>query len=206
VIISDVVQGSLEWHKKRQGVLTGSKLKGLYGIGTARQTLLKTLVSQRMTEVDLDNYCGKKMEWGNTWEPKAVEMASEYRGVNFETCGMMVSEEVGNFALSPDGVYYENSQVVGGVECKAPDPHTHVGYLLADEVPKEYKWQVYGNFMMSDKIKWWDFVSIDPRNYSRPLFIIRTHRKDIDKEIKEAKSKLVAFLKDVDSAHLGLIF
>jgi predicted phage-related endonuclease len=204
--ISNVEQGSLDWHDLRHGKVTGSKLKGLFGIRTARQTLLKTIVAERMTEVDLDNFCGRKMEWGNQWEPVAIEKSSEERGIDFETCGMMVSEEMEGFGLSPDGVYYEGGEMVGGIETKAPDIHTHVGYLLEDELPKEYKWQVYGNFIMSDKIEWWDFASFDPRNYSRPLFMIRTYRKDIEDEIKDAKEKLIVFLKDINEAHQGLIF
>ena len=213
MIISDVEQGSVDWHNLRHGKVTGSKLKGVYGIRTASQTILKTIVSERMTELDLENFCGKKMEWGNQWESVALEKASEFRGLNFEVCGMMISEEMEGFGLSPDGVYYNDMkmltmtrEIIGGAECKCPDSHTHVGYMLADELPKEYKWQVLGNFIMSNKIQWWDFVSFDPRNYSRPLFVHRTYRKDVEEEIVTAKKTLIDFLTKVNEAHQGLIF
>lgn len=206
MIVSNVEQGSVDWHNLRHGKVTGSKLKGVYGIRTASQTILKTIVSERMTELDLENFCGKKMEWGNQWESMALEKAAEYRGIDFEVCGMMISEEMEGFGLSPDGVYYQKKVIVGGAECKCPDSHTHVGYMLGDELPKEYKWQVLGNFIMSDKIEWWDFVSFDPRNYNRPLFVHRTHRKDVEEEIVKAKKKLIDFLNQVNEAHLGLIF
>lgn len=206
MIISDVVQGSVAWANMRLGTVTGSRLGRLFGIRTAPETLLNELVSERMTEPDMDNFCGRKMEWGNTWEPVAVEKSSKHRGVQFVTCGMMICEEMKGFAISPDAVSFEGSKIVGGLETKCPDSKTHIEYLRGAEVPKKYKWQVYAPFICSKDVEWWDFASYDPRVYNRDLYMVRVNRKDIKKEIKEATEVLGKFLKQVDAAHQSLIF
>jgi hypothetical protein len=206
VIISEVIQGSVEWHNIRQGKVTGSRLARAIGSKAVQKTFLAELVSERMTEPDIDGFTSKAMEWGNTWEPKAVEASAEIREIDFEVCGMMLSDEIENYAVSPDAVYYEDGEIVGGVETKCPNSDTHVGYLLDGVVPKKYKEQVYAPFLVSDKVQWWDFASFDPRNYSRPLFIVRVNRADIQKELEEAKPKLAKFLDEVKTAHQSLIF
>jgi len=206
VRISEVIQGSVEWHNIRQGKVTGSRLSRAIGSKAVQKTFLAELVSERMTEPDIDGFTSKAMEWGNTWEPKAVEASAEIREIDFGVCGMMLSDEIENYAVSPDAVYYEDGEIVGGLETKCPNSDTHVSYLLDGVVPKKYKEQVYSPFLASDKVQWWDFASFDPRNYSRPLFIVRVNRVDIQEELDDATIKLIKFLGEVKKAHQSLIF
>ena len=203
--ISHVEQGSVEWHNLRQGKVTGSRLTRAVGSKAVQKTFLRELVSERMTEPDIDGFTNKAMEWGNTWEPKAVQESADLREIDFEVCGMMLSDEIENFAVSPDAVYYEDGKIIGGLETKCPNSDTHVGYLLDGIVPKKYEWQVYSPFIVSDDVQWWDFASYDPRNYSRPIFITRVKRSDVEKEIAKGKETLIKFLDEVKKAYISLV-
>jgi len=207
MIVSDVEQGSVDWYNLRHGKVTGSRLGRVFGARTAPKTFLRELVAERMTEPDIDNFNSKAMEWGNTWESFAVKEASKNREIDFEVCGMMICEEIENFAVSPDAVYYgDSNNIIGGIEVKSPDSKTHVEYLLDGVLPKKYEWQVYAPFLCSKDVQWWDFASYDPRNYSRQLFMVRVERAEIADKIENAKETLINFLNEVKKAHTSLIF
>ena len=111
------------------------------------------------------------------------------------------------FAISPDAVSRnDKAKIIGGLETKSPDSKKHVEYLLKDEIPKEYFFQVIAPFVVSDDIEFWYFASYDDRNYSRPLFLKKVLRQDVEKQIQEARIKLKAFLDNVSEMHQGLIF
>lgn len=77
-----------------------------------------------------------------------LEYDCEIRRVGF------VEAADGRCGCSPDGLIEPD----GGVEIKCPEPHTHVRYLLAGCVPKDYLCQVHGSLYVTGR-KWWQFVS-----------------------------------------------
>lgn len=204
--ILDVEQGSMPWHEARWGKVTGTRLKSALGSATVQKTLKMELVAERMCQNEIDDYCSPAMQWGKDNEPDAVAYAREERGIDFQTCGMIVSTEIENFAISPDAVHFEdNGNLMGGVECKCPNSSTHVRYLLDGVIPKDYYFQMIAPFLVCSTVEWWDFISYDPRSYSRKTFMYRLKREDI-KELEEYRVKLIAFLDDVHMAHQSLIF
>lgn len=199
-------QGSREWHQARAGRVTGTSLSSAVGTPAVQKTLMYELVAERMTEVEIIELNTFAVLRGQELEPYAIKAAAEVTGINYDKCGMLISTINDMFGFSPDAVYRENGIIVGGLEVKCPASKTHVKYLLADEVPKEYWWQVLAPFVASDDVQWWDFASYDDRNYHRPLFITRVNRASIESEILPAREKLCEFLDSVKSIHEGLTF
>jgi hypothetical protein len=81
----------------------------------------------------------------------------------------------------------------GGVEIKCPSPGVHVGYLLANKVPTEYKLQILGSLLVTNR-DWWDFISYHPDMES---LIVRTYRKNVDEELKTLEKALIATNKKI---------
>lgn len=201
--IIDVAQGSYEWHKLRQGCVTGTTLKSALGSPKVQTTLLYKLVSERMTEPQIDDLNTPAVRRGKEVEPIARKAVADHTGIDLQEVGML--EMNAYFRISPDAVDMVEGKVIGGAELKCPDSKKHVEYLLADVVPKEYLDQVKAPFLMSDEIEYWIFASFDDRNYECPLFIKTVTRKDFP-ELDSERDKLTRFLDRVKESHLSLTF
>ena len=84
--------------------------------------------------------------------------------------GIIVSDD-GRFAASPDGLFDDNA----GVECKVPEPKTHVKYLLGGVVPDEYLPQVHGSIFAAGSA-YWKFLSWRPEFPKLVLTVERDNR------------------------------
>ena len=199
-------QGSLEWHRQRAGMVTGTSLKSATCTPAVQRTLLYELLAGMMTEPDGDFYKSEAMERGLDLEPVALKKASKTLSLKFETTGMMISDEIDNFGTSPDAVFRKGSKIVGGIEIKCPDSKKHIEYIINDEVPKDYRPQVLAQFIVNPDVKFWYFMSFDDRNYEIPEFYYLVKREDVWVELLELEAKLVKFLKMVSDKHLELTF
>jgi hypothetical protein len=198
-------QGSYEWHKARQGIVSGTSLKSALGTPAVQKTLMYRLVSERMTEPEIDDLQPKAMVRGRELEPHARKAVVDHTGIPFQEAGMLFASDIPDFGCSPDAVSMDGDRVVGGLEIKCPDSKKHVEYLIKDELPSEYQYQVEAPFLLDDSVEWWIFASFDDRNYERPLFtklIERSHFKDLDAH----REKLKAFLDSVHEHHMALTF
>lgn len=215
----NVEQGSIEWHEERFGSVTGTRIQSAAGakwdarkkewkLGDEKiqNTLMYELISERMSQNEIEDLNTKAVQRGNELEPFAIEAVSKSRKIKFETCGMLVCDEIDNFKYSPDAIFERNDIVIGGCETKCPNGKKHIEFMLNDEVPREYFWQVIGPFILSDDVQWWDFASYDDRNYDRDLFIIRTERADVNDLVVRARAEIKKFLATVKEVHEGLIF
>ena len=198
----DIQQGSHEWHQARWGNVTGTTLKSAVGKPAVQDTLLYRLVSERMTEVQVSELETPAVLRGQELEAIARQKVIEATGINFSETGLLVSDDISNFSISPDGIYEQDGVIKGGLEIKCPSSKKHVEYLLKKQVPKEYWHQVIAPFVMSDDIEFWLFASYDDRNYERPLFVKKVTRYDISNE----RQRLRDFLKLADEAHMHLTF
>lgn len=87
-------------------------------------------------------------------EPFARDVYAEHYG-EVTQVGFMRREEDGwTLGYSPDGLVGDD----GLIEIKAPRAKTHVGTILADEVPAHYMAQCQAGLLVSGR-KWVDFVS-----------------------------------------------
>jgi len=199
-------QGSPEWHKARWGVITGTKVKHLFGTKDAYNKLLYEVVAKQMTEVQSGGYISESMQRGLDLEPMALLQASQDLGINYEITGMLMSTEIVPFGMSPDGVDREGGKIVGGIEIKCPEITNHVRYIKEAKVPAIYKYQVLSPFVVSDDIKYWTFMSYDDRNYTRPAFYHTVMRDTVEEEVQKIRAKLVTTLEDIKKLHEEVAF
>ena len=216
----EIEQGSLEWHQERAGRVTGTSLqsaigakysnpKKLWTIGDKKlqETLSYSIISERMTEVQIVELNTPAVERGRELEPFAIKAVSKLKETEFLECGMLISEDLPEFGFSPDAVHKNDKGViVGGLETKCPSSKKHIEYLIKKQVPSEYYWQVLSPFICSEDVLWWDFASYDDRNYECPLFCIRVHRVDVIEHVEKAKETLKEYLKQVRVTHENLVF
>lgn len=158
--ILDHEQGTYEWFQARRGVPTSSKFssictakKGDYSTGAEDYInfLIGDLYDAHFGEIE--PYASAAMKNGHRLEPKARSYYEWKRDTDVKQVGLCMDDK-GRFGCSPDSLVNSN----GGLECKAPIPKTHVGYLRAGTLPDEYKQQVHGTLIITGR-EWWDFMS-----------------------------------------------
>ena len=202
----DVEQGSLEWHRLRQGKVTGTTLKSALGSPKVQETLMYKIIAERMTEPQISDLNSSAVTRGREIEPIARRAVIAKTGINFIETGMLVSDAIDDFAFSPDSIFEdENGNVIGGLEIKCPDSKKHIEYCIKGELPKDYVDQVKAPFLMSDDIEWWYFASFDDRSYELPLFLLKITRSDW-KTINDDREKLREFVASVAKQHAEITF
>jgi hypothetical protein len=201
-----VEQGSYEWRKLRIGRITGTRLGDAVGSPKVQQTLLCELLAEQMTEQDKEIVVNAAMERGTIEEAFARKEYEKRTGVSVAKCGFIVADINEKVGFSPDGVVREAGQIVGGIEIKNPDSKTHISYLLAGELPKDYFHQVAMAFVAIPTVQWWDFVSYDSRVKlaDKRMLIKRVHRADLP--IADIERDLLEFIKRWDETYTTLIF
>jgi glutaredoxin-related protein len=203
--VSHVKQGEYDWHCLRQSKVTGTRLKSALGSPKVQQTLMYELLAERMTEPQIVDINSAAITHGKESEPLARRALEKETGYKFDEVGMLISTEMDYFGVSPDGVYFQDGVLIGGLETKCPNSKKHIEYLDKAEIPPEYIHQVKAPFLLCDSLEWWVFASYDDRNYELPIFQKTFYRADYV-EIENDKAKLKAFLDMVDDKHLRLTF
>jgi len=201
----DMEQKSLDWLKARHGNVTGTSLSSALGTPAVQKTLMYSLIADRMTEVQMNELSTPAVDRGNELEPFAIRATSHEMALDFEETGLLLNDKYPRFSISPDGIFEEDGVITGGIETKCPNSKKHVQYLIRNEIPKEYLYQVKAPFIMSDDVTFWVFASFDDRNYERPLFVKTVTRDDFD-DIEECREKLLKFLDVVNEGHMDLTF
>lgn len=198
MIIDRHEQGTPGWLEARCGVVTGSEMDNLV-----------TPLWKIRTGKEVDSYLATKLaEWwggplagfstfatdqGTMGETNAVAWYQFTYDVTVERCGLILRDD-GAVGCSPDGLIPN-----GGLEIKCPQRPAHIKYLLAGEVPPQYRPQVQTALFVTGR-PFWDFVS-----YSRglPALVLRCEPDPTAQEaIEEA---LNAFLERFQAAKERLI-
>ena len=177
------------WLEQRHGcftssnfgkLMTRSKTKGEdFGI-TAMQYIFE--VSAEVVGSYKPSFESRPTDWGHDNEGLAVQAYERYAGevVDYDSHRFVsMNEYVGG---SPDGLVGSK----GVIEIKCPyDPSNHIKWMIADEIPKEHKWQVAGHCLVTGR-DWCDFVSFDPRiEGPLRLFVKRYERDALVDELKD---------------------
>lgn len=186
----EIIQGSDEWRTIRGGMATASCFsKALAGgTGKTRKDYMIKLIAERMTGIPEESYSNAVMQRGNEIEPDAREFYEMLYGVPVVQVGFISRDE--DVGASPDGLVGSS----GMLEIKSPNSSTHITTLLADKMPTKHKTQVQGNLWVAER-EWIDFMSYDPRVFSRPSFIERIYRDD--KYIKEMAVGIIMFVTEL---------
>jgi len=191
VIIHDLKQGSPEWLAVRGGKFTASNFGKLMMAKSTKgyNDLINTVVFERISGTIPEQFQNEWMERGNALESEAIE-AYELRTFNsVDRIGFIEMDEwVG---CSPDGLVEDE----GMVQVKCPKYTTLVDYLLSDEIPSEYLYQMQGEMMVTGR-KWNDFWAYHPnfvpmlRRVERDEETIAKIRERLSESIKEVNKRI----------------
>lgn len=190
--ILDVPQLSPEWWEARCGVATASQFHRIItpkkgDLSASAMEYINELVADRiaqhpkcMTEKPMT----PAMRYGSETEPEARDWYAFDREVDVRQVGFCLSD-CGRFGASPDGLIGDD----GGLELKCPEAKTHVGYLLGQKLPDEYKAQVHGSLIVTGRA-WWDFVS-----YARgfPPLVVRVTPDEFTTKLRDVLEQFWAF-------------
>ena len=167
-------QRSDEWLAERIGMITASRIADMMattktGEAASRVNYRAELVAERMTGLKAESYTNAAMQHGTETEPYARMAYEALTGDFVIETGFVPHPSIKRSGASPDGLILDD----GLAEIKCPNTATHIGYLLAGEVPTKYKPQMAWQLVCTGR-KWCDFVSFDPRlNPLDQLFVVR---------------------------------
>lgn len=159
--MSELIQGSDEWHDQRRGIVTASVVGQLITTKTIKPAsndysrgLTALLVAERITGWTEPVYVNDDMARGNWDEPIARGLYSEHYAPAVET-GFMIRDDWGyRIGYSPDGLVGDD----GLIEVKSRRPKKHLATILADEVPPENMAQIQCGLLVSGR-EWCDYIS-----------------------------------------------
>lgn len=170
---------TLEWGLARVGVFTASEFDSLITpLGKIRagegveSYLCKKLAERWIGGALPSAFSGSfAMDQGNVLEEQAIPFAEFEYGLKIRQVGF-VSTDCGRSGCSPDGLVgfdetklsktaptaYNLTGDESGIEIKCPNLDTHIKYLLANEIPKDYIAQVQGSMLITG-CSTWHFLS-----------------------------------------------
>ena len=197
-------QGTAAWHAARAGKVTASKITDVTakGKGSAESASRRNYRVQILTETltglaTEPGFQTKEMAWGTLQEPLARIAYEVQADTMVEPVGFVIHPTLDRAGASPDGLIgFDGEKVAGLVEIKCPNIATHLGYILAGEVPADYQPQMLWQMAVTGA-PWCDFVSFDPRLPEHlQLFVKRFQRDEV--RIAEITREVKAFLAEVD--------
>lgn len=206
MITHTMEQGSPAWMELRLGKVTGSRIKDVFK--TDNLSLIDKLIAESETgqSADESDYVSDAMQRGKDLESIAMAEYERIHDTKLTRVGFIQSERFPLLGMSPDGLRFEGDTEVGCLETKCPASKTHVQYLRMGLVPVDYRWQTWCPFLISDKIRWVDFMSFDPRVSKKPTFIIRTTREEIQEQLDVATANLEKFFAKLGRYHQEIMF
>jgi len=159
--MSELIQGSDEWHDQRRGIVTASVVGQLITPKTIQvaanvesRALTATLVAERITGWTDDTYVSFDMMRGHEIEPIVRDLYGKHYAPVTEM-GFMVRDDWGySIGYSPDGLVGDD----GLIEIKSRRPKEHLATILADRVPAENMAQIQCGLLVSGR-EWCDYVS-----------------------------------------------
>ena len=200
----DVEQRSEDWHKERQGVLTGTGLKSVIGTPKVRETYFYEILAERLsTEANTEE---SAMDRGVRLESEAIEVYKTQTKAQISLIGLVKRKDNKWIGYSPDGLIEQNNGIYEkDIEVKCLSSAKHLKTFITRQIPEEYIAQGIMGFVVNDDLKERDFVFYDPRISKIPFFIITMQRLDYEMEIAEAKLKAEEFINEVNNTLENLI-
>lgn len=193
-------QRSLEWFRKRLGMLTGSSIGKLMGKGRGARftqvgmTYLHEVAAERALKPELvldddrfneylkaANVSNAAMTYGTNLEAEARRKYEELNNVKVVETGSIIHPDFPHFSASPDGLVGDDGQV----EIKCPytikTSFTYFAKLKSEglmSINSDYYWQVQAQMACTGR-KWCDFFVYDPR-LSGDFVCVRINRNESD--------------------------
>lgn len=197
--IFEYEQGSPEWFECRRGIPTASKFSAVIarGSGKTRYNYLNMLAEEILSGKVAEGYISEHTDRGKVMEEEAREF---YKRLSDEEVSLIGFLRSGRKGSSPDALVGKN----GGLEIKTALPHIQTERLKKNRLPNEYKAQVQGNLLVSER-EWWDFLSYWPE---MPACRIRVYRdeeyiKMLSDEIDRFNDDLDQMVRDIEDYYLS---
>jgi putative phage-type endonuclease len=203
----DCEQNSAKWIWARTGRITASRICDLMatlkrgGEAASRRDYRAELIAECLTGNAENRYVSKEMRYGREQEPFARTAYEIKTGNIVDQVGFVFHPRLAFSGASPDGLIRED----GGLELKCPKTTTHLAYMAAGTVPKEYESQMLWNMACAER-EWWDFASFDARLPEKlRLFIVRMPRDEV--RIGEIEREVMALKDEIDTIceQLGVV-
>ena len=163
MIVLDCQQGDAEWQAARMGIPTAS---AFHRIITPAKLSPSAQSEDYLNELLTEWLLGHKSDFGgNFWTDRGAALeplarawyAMEY-DCDVTSVGFVYKDDEREVGCSPDGFM---EYATRGLEEKCPKASTHLGYLRAGVVPREYRLQVQGCMWVTG-LESWDFLSYHP--------------------------------------------
>jgi len=192
----DITQGLPEWHEIRKGKFTASTISKLF-MGKTTQgysDAIYKVAMERLSGKIPEGYSNAAMLRGIEMEPQAMAAYEiEYLTLVNEVGFVEKDDWAG---CSPDGLVDDD----GMIQIKCPAYNTHIGYLITEQVPKDYYHQMQMELWVTGR-KWNDFVSYHP---DLPMYVERLYPDKelfgkIETEINIAKEKVEEIIKKIQA-------
>lgn len=154
--IHDVKQGTDEWLQLRCGIPTASEFGNLVTPlwkvreGDTPATYCHRKLAEAWLGYSLPSFTSRQTENGQIFEQEAIGFAEFDLGLSLDRPGFITSDD-GRAGCSPDALVRGAER---GLEIKCPEAHTHVEYLLGNQVPHIYRPQVYGSMFVTGYPQW----------------------------------------------------
>ncbi len=193
-------QGSVDWMLARSGIPTASEFDAILTPEFKPRTgeMPKTYIAKKIAEWwqggPLASFNTFNMEAGQILEEEARPWYELQFGEEIQRVGLCLTDDE-RVGCSPDGLIGEDM----GIEIKCPEPHTHVRYILAGELPKDYAAQVHGGMFVTGR-PLWRFLSY--RRHFPSLVLLVERDEAIQAKIRDA---LETFLGALDEAKARMI-
>lgn len=201
----DCKQRSSEWLAARAGKVTSSYVADVMTFLTrksknggpgdesqARRNYKARLVAEILTGRCLENFVSDAMMHGIDYENEARAAYETTFDIDSELVGFVLHPTIDRAGASPDGLIGRD----GLIEIKCPNTTTHLDYLLADAVPKDYQPQMLWQMACTGR-QWCDFVSYDPRLPEHLQMFVKRFPRD-DARISEMEKVVLQFLAEID--------
>ena len=213
--MSDIIQGSDEWHQVRLGILTASEMKHVITAKTlktadnetARQHVWE-LAAQRISGYVEPSYIGDDMLRGWEDEIKARAKYEERTGQEVEEVGFITNDKLGfTIGYSPDGCVVGTK---GGIECKSRrqkyQVQTVVEWHHMKTVPSDFLIQLQTGLLVAE----WDWIDLVSYSGGLHMPIMRVYPDlKIQEAIVEAatvfEGKVAEAVKDYEKATVGMV-
>lgn len=174
IYLRDLEQGTDEWRQVRCGIATASAFDRIVTpakcqLSAQSDGYLRELLAEWVSGEPADTFSNQWTERGSVIESEARDYYAFARDVDVAQVGFVYLDDKRMVGASPDGLPGD-----GLLEIKCPKPSTHIGYLLKGEMPNDYRAQVQGSLMVTER-PWCDFLSYCP---NIPPLLIRVERDE----------------------------
>ena len=202
--MTDIIQGSAEWHALRLGKVTASRVADVVartktGYGASRANYMAELITERLTGVVQEAYVTASMQWGKDHEEEARTAYEFDSDTAVELVGFVSHPMIRFAGASPDGFVGSH----GLIEMKCPNTATHIDTLISNAVPGKYTLQMQFQMACTGR-NWCDYVSYDPRVPERMRLFVRRLARD-SLIINDLEREIQKFLAEADAKYKQLI-